>query len=435
MFDSVKPKWKELLFHKDVRPVLVDCLKLMEEECPDLSVISPPVELIFAAFSYFDVDELRVIVIGQDPYPRDAVGLSFATSRTGSVPASLRNIRVCLERDGWVDADILDWPRQGVLLLNKFLSIDSTQPKTRHKFWVKFTELVIRRVIMYHYRKYGRKIPILMWGDIAKIDSLPEYAMPLYWGHPSPAANHNQRDGPTHFKYCDHFMLVNQYLKSAGLSEIIWGRERLGYIKSPEVKLQNEISLDTPQRNKKEKKPAFVFVDGGCSGNGKAHAIASYAYYFPEKYMDRENAIVEKHSGIVPHADGYKPTNNRGELLAMILALERILLEKELVSSILVVPDSTYSMNIVTDWLPKWYKTDATFSHRKNPDYLIRTWKVLEALKPLVPVAVHQDSHGKTAPKKDKNFVTGGADYENYTGNKIVDSMCTEEISNAKSKK
>lgn len=433
MFEAVKPKWKELLFHKDVKPVLVECLGLMEELCPDLSVISPPVDLIFAAFSQFDVDDLSCIVVGQDPYPHDAVGLSFVTSRTKSVPASLRNIHLCLSNSGWDKIDIASWPKQGVLMLNKYLTLDSTLPKKRHAFWSKFTELVVRRVVIYHKRKNNRQIPILMWGDHAKISDLPDYAMELYWGHPSSAANHNQRDNPKHFKYCDHFSLVNQYLTSQGLPIVEWGVKT--NLNAPPLIISTESEIIEPKTLQKEKKPVFVFVDGGCSGNGKVNAIASYAYSFPEKYMDQENAIIESGSGLVPHVDGYKPTNNRGELLAMILALERILRDKHLVSSILIVPDSTYTMNIVSEWIVKWHRDDPTFSHRKNPDYLQRIWKVLLDLKPLTPILVHQDSHGKVAPGKDKKYITGGRDYENFMGNKFVDSLCTQEINKAKTRK
>jgi uracil-DNA glycosylase len=389
MFTNVKPKWKSLFFHKDVKPELIKVLEKLEN---DIDSLSPPLELIFAAFTYFDIDDLKVIIIGQDPYPENALGLSFA-SNSNPKPKSLQNIYKCLEYHGYQNPNALEWPKQGVLLLNRYL--------TSHKFWDKFTNIIVQKTINYHNRK-NRNIPVLMWGEQAKMTLKNTNA--LYWGHPSPAANHNQVDCPKNFKYCNHFTKVNDLMKKWGEPTIEWG----GSIASQIV----------------------VFTDGGCTGNGKAHAIASYAFYFPDRFLDKSNAITGSENGKVPK-EKIRPSNNRGELLAIILALEKIKKSKIQVP-ITIVTDSEYALKIITERIWNWVKNNKTFSDKKNTDYLQRLYKLLLYFKELNQdiEMLHQRSHLKEEkiPKKDPNVKTGGLDYEKYANNKIVDKLCTKAL-------
>lgn len=424
-------KWQKLFMHKDVKPTLDACL----EKIKDKNLLRPKYEEIFRAFSYFDIDDLKVIIIGQDPYPRieDACGLSFAL-RDGKTKHSLAAIYECLSVSGFSNCDITKWPSMGVLLLNKYLTRTATvvngvvenggsDKEHMHTFWGDFTNIIIRKIVNYKHR-HGEKISIMMWGDKAKIDNLTDLSHNLYWGHPSKLSNYNKTDNPKNFKYCDHFTLTHK------LHNIQWGQQT-----GPSGPNEAVGRLGVPIVDKKEKESKkekiIVFTDGGCSENGKKNAVASYGVYFPDYFKDEENAMKGKFGGKVPSPP--TPTNNRGEMLAMITAFEKIV-EFGRPVPILLITDSTYCMKTVKDWMPKWFKKNPTFSDRPNSDLLLRLLDNLTKLEtlhgakhPTFLTIEHQNSHRK-APPKDPKYKTGGHAYESHLGNSVVDEICSAHL-------
>jgi len=474
--DNVKEKWKKLFAHKDVKPILDKCLAKVENN----DLLRPKYDEIFKAFTYFDIDELKVIIIGQDPYPKieDACGLSFAL-RGGVTKHSLAAIYECLSVSGFSNCDINEWPKQGVLLLNRYLTRTATveegvvnnggsDKEHMHTFWGEFTNVIIRKIVNYKNR-HNEKIAIMMWGDKAKIDNLNDKSLNLYWGHPSKLSNYNKTDNPKNFKYCDHFTITHQ------LYNIKWGTflgsqqtQKHKNTKEPEsvqdVKDVKELKKETivppsggqiseevgasaervvsreaakratprgQQGREASDAKITVFTDGGCSNNGKKNAVATYGVYFPDMFMDEENAIKGKFGGKVPTPP--VATNNRGEMLAMITALEKIV-ESGLQLPILLITDSTYCMKTVTQWLPKWFKKNPKFSDRPNSDLLLRIMDNLTKLEqlhnakhPTFLTIQHQNSHQK-APPKDPKVKTGGHAYESHLGNSIVDDICSSNL-------
>lgn len=455
-FSRVKPKWKKLFMHKDVNPLLIKVFKKIDKTIDsDFSLLRPHINDMFNAFTYFDIDELKVIIIGQDPYPKieDACGLSFAYKDHGS-RNSLLKIYECLQYNGYNNIDIHDWPSQGVLLLNRYLTRSATnvdgkiynggsQKPNMHTFWNSATQMIIQKTMNYMKRN-NKQIPILMWGDKAKMEI--KHSINMYWAHPSPASPYNQKDNPKHFKYCDHFTNVNKYLISIGLNPIAWGKDY-----NDKETLSSPIELSSPTKNSPPSQPPRVvaFTDGGCTGNGKKNAKASFGVYFPKQFLDFDNYFDESIGGLVPN--DITPTNNRGELLAIIIALEKIL-TLPTIPPILIITDSGYSMNIINSWIYKWYENDDKFRDRKNPDYLVRLYKILMNIKiqyggyllhndaktqyhtkKELPIdwkgltVIHQRSH-KKPPQKDTKVITGGYDYEKYIGNDTVDKICTKHL-------
>lgn len=438
LISKLPEKWQKLFMHKDVKPTLDACLEKLKtkdhEKIENNALLRPKYDEIFRAFSYFDIDDLKVIIIGQDPYPKieDACGLSFAL-RDGKTKHSLAAIYECLSVSGFSNCDITKWPSLGVLLLNKYLTRTATvvngvvenggsDKEHMHTFWGDFTNIIIRKIVNYKHR-HGEKITIMMWGDKAKIEGLTDKSHNLYWGHPSKLSNYNKTDNPKNFKYCDHFTITHK------LHNIPWGvvtapKEAEGRLGGPCL----ENSKETKETTKKENKKIIVFTDGGCSNNGKKNAVASYGVYFPDAFMDNENAMKGKFGGKVPSPP--TPTNNRGELLGMITALEKIV-EFGAPVPILLITDSTYCMKTVKEWMPKWFKKNPTFSDRPNSDLLLRLLDNLIKLEnlhgakhPTFLTIEHQNSHLK-APPKDPKVKTGGHAYESHLGNSVVDQICT----------
>lgn len=446
VFDNVKPKWKQLLFHNDLKPLLLDCFTAIEKRVGgDFELLRPHPLEIFKAFTYCDVDDIKVIILGQDPYPKieDACGLSFMYRDRKNVTGSLSKIYEAVANNGYGRADISTWPEQGVLLLNKYLTrsasrIDGnkihnggSQEPNMHPFWDAFTTKLLQKLVNY-FARHNKVVPILMWGDKAKVSL--KGAECLYWGHPSGMSTYNQTDNPKNFKYCDHFRRTNEILARQGLGGIVWGVADRG--KSP-----------VPEPSPTPLTRVVAFTDGGCTANGKAHAVASYGVYFPKQFLDCDNHYDLSISGLISRE--VTPTNNRGELFAIITALEKIL-ELSSLPPALIITDSEYSMNIINSWIHKWHKEDSKFSGRKNPDYLVRLYALLESMKSryggklLQPAAqtqyktkatldiewpyltvIHQDAHGKTAPAQDPKIKTGGLQYEKFIGNSKVDSLCS----------
>lgn len=164
-----------------------------------------------------DPDEVKVIILGQDPYPNPdhATGLAFSVPRTVSaLPASLRNIFQELESDVGVarkDGDLADWAGQGVLLLNSCLTIDPNNPLAHTKIgWQKFTDSIIEKMSQ-------RQVIGILWGNQAQ-SMKHHFAQEdlITSAHPSPLSAYRGFFGSKPFSKC------NKRLEQKGLAPIKW---------------------------------------------------------------------------------------------------------------------------------------------------------------------------------------------------------------------
>ena len=183
-------------------------------------IIYPPKDLIFSAFNQFNTNELRVVIIGQDPYINkdEAMGLSFSIPKDIKIPPSLKNIlkEIDLEYGSQCDTDLTFWAKQGVLLLNRSLTVRSKQSNSHRLIW----DDLIKDMIKYICDSYEHIVYIL-WGKDA--ETLEKYIdkdnnLILKAVHPSPLA----QLGKNKFLGCNHFKLCNEYLKKKGYDEIKW---------------------------------------------------------------------------------------------------------------------------------------------------------------------------------------------------------------------
>jgi len=187
--------------------------------------IFPPKNLIFNAFSKTPWDKVKVVIIGQDPYPNpgDAMGLSFSVPKTQNVPGSLRNIYKCLEKDQKIKfirpkhGDLVSWAEQGVFLLNATLTVECKKANSHQKNsgWSKFTDFVIKQISL-----QKNHIVFLLWGNFAinkssLIDTKKHLIIKNI--HPSPLA---QSKGD--FTNSQQFSQTNEYLIKNGIEPINW---------------------------------------------------------------------------------------------------------------------------------------------------------------------------------------------------------------------
>lgn len=188
-------------------------------------VVHPPKDQIFTAFKTTPFDKVKVVIIGQDPYPTpgDAMGMSFSVPPSQKVPKSLVNIYKCLDRDPKIKftipkhGDLTKWAEQGVFLLNATLTVVSRQANSHQKTsgWSSFTDYVINQI-----SEKKKNVVFLLWGKFAidkkKLINRTAHCV-ITNIHPSPLAA-SKGD----FSASDQFSKVNEYLKQHNIEPIDW---------------------------------------------------------------------------------------------------------------------------------------------------------------------------------------------------------------------
>lgn len=183
--------------------------------------VYPAKEDVFNAFRYTDIQDVKAVILGQDPYYHEgqACGLCFAVRPGTPIPPSLRNIYQELHDDVGCPIPetgyLLPWAKQGVLLLNTVLTVEAGKPLShRGKGWETFTDHAIRRV-----NSLDQPVVFLLWGKQARekkalLDN-PRHLV-LEAAHPSPMSAYYGFFG------CGHFSLANEFLETSGAGPIDW---------------------------------------------------------------------------------------------------------------------------------------------------------------------------------------------------------------------
>ena len=184
-------------------------------------VIYPKQNEVFNAFRYTDFDNVKVVILGQDPYhgPNQAEGLSFSVSNEVLKPPSLKNIFKELESDLGIPFpehnSLKPWAKQGVLLLNAVLTVEEHKPTShKDKGWEIFTDDVIQIL-----NKRKEPIVFILWGAYAR-DKKKYITNPAHYiiesAHPSPFSARNGFFGSKPFSK------ANEFLKKNGITEVDW---------------------------------------------------------------------------------------------------------------------------------------------------------------------------------------------------------------------
>lgn len=432
-----------------------------------LSVLTPPVKLIFEAVRQCPLEIAEIVIIGQDPYikPGEAQGLCFSVPRGVTVPPSLKNIYKCLLHNKNINkipqhGDLTGWARQRILLLNAALTTRVGTSNAHAEAWSEYTDAIIKEL-----SANQRPIIFVLFGGFAQekrplIDARRHII--FEWGHPSNLNRANgEENNPKNFKYCTVFSRINDQLSLWGRQVINWdpdsppttttplgllqvGPPTIAVVNGPSIE-RTIITRETPLipketldagyvagpqspiklRDLSDNDPIpythdviWIFTDGGSKGNGSTHCVSSYGWYI----TDGEK--VASDCGLVP-AEECKSSNNRGELTAILNSL--IFISNNCDSfdttNINVVSDSEYSINSITNWIYNWEKDPVKHAEKKNLDLIKPAKALVEGLKKSRTVKfLHINSHRPEPQDNDTE------EWFMWKCNDMVDQMCNRVL-------
>ncbi len=226
MISSVKPSWQPLIdaffAGQDGRDLLCRLEQRISAVGAEHIYPSEPLR----ALSLTGLDEVKVVILGQDPYhgPGQANGLAFSVNKGIKLPPSLRNIFKELDSSvggsSLVDGDLTPWAEQGCLLLNTVLTVEKSRPASHAKLgWENLTNQIIAAVA-----RQKKPVVFMLWGmhaqaKLALIEQHSDTHLILKSNHPSPFS---ALRGPTPFIGCGHFKTANEWLADHGLEPIRW---------------------------------------------------------------------------------------------------------------------------------------------------------------------------------------------------------------------
>ena len=217
--------WEKALSKEFKKPYYLKLYNTVRSEYSKTTVYPPSVE-IFTAFNLTVINDVKVLILGQDPYhePGQAHGLSFSVKPGVAIPPSLLNIYKELEdelslyipNNGYLEK----WAKQGVLMLNTVLTVRAHNANSHKGIgWEEFTDAAIMAL-----NELDKPIVYMLWGSNARSKAKMlnnKKQLVLEAPHPSPLSSYRGFFG------CNHFIKCNEFLKANGLSEIDWQIENI----------------------------------------------------------------------------------------------------------------------------------------------------------------------------------------------------------------
>lgn len=218
---QLHPSWQAVIGDELHKPYMEALRAFLKQEKAAGKTIYPPSPLIFNAFNHTPFEQVRVVIIGQDPYhgPDQAHGLSFSVQKGIALPPSLQNIFKEISADLNIkmgrDGDLTRWADQGVLLLNATLTVEQANAGShQNKGWEKFTDAAIAAL-----NQHREGLVFVLWGSYAQkkgamIDAHRHLVLKSV--HPSPLSAHRGFFGN------HQFSTINQYLVQHNQIPIDW---------------------------------------------------------------------------------------------------------------------------------------------------------------------------------------------------------------------
>ena len=217
---KIEKSWQEVLQTEFDKPYFENLVGFVKQEYASRTIF-PPAGQIFSAFNTCPFNDVKVVILGQDPYhgPGQAHGLCFSVNDGIPFPPSLQNIFKEISSDLGLQipssGNLTRWAEQGVLLLNATLTVRASQAGSHQgKGWEEFTDSVIKII-----SEKAENVVFILWGSYAiKKKALIDASKHciLTAPHPSPLSSYRGFFG------CKHFSKANEYLKSIGKEEIKW---------------------------------------------------------------------------------------------------------------------------------------------------------------------------------------------------------------------
>jgi uracil-DNA glycosylase len=218
---QIEESWKSALKPEFTKSYFQNIVTFLKTERMAGKTIYPPGSLIFNAFNTTPIDNVKVVILGQDPYhgPGQAHGLCFSVADGVPPPPSLVNIFKELSSDTGVaipnHGNLTKWAEQGVLLLNASLTVRAAEPMSHSQIgWAEFTNNVIKKI-----SEQKQHVVFMLWGKFAQekqvlIDETKHLVLKA--AHPSPLSAYNGFFG------CKHFSKANEYLVRNGIDPVNW---------------------------------------------------------------------------------------------------------------------------------------------------------------------------------------------------------------------
>lgn len=221
MFEISNPSWKQFIYSEMKKEYFQNMLLFLEKEYKNKEVF-PPVNEVFKALDLVSYEDVKVVILGQDPYhgSGEAHGLAFSVKRGVRIPPSLRNIFKEIKREYPCfevpeSGELYPWTKEGVLLLNATLTVEKDKANSHNKIgWQFFTDEIIKKL-----NERERPVVFILWGNFAiskKILITNPIHLVLESPHPSPLSASRGFFGN------NHFLKVNDFLRSKGIKEIDW---------------------------------------------------------------------------------------------------------------------------------------------------------------------------------------------------------------------
>lgn len=214
--------WADAIGAEKQQPYFQKIIQQVNTERRSGQIIYPPAPDVFNAFRYTEFNQVKVVIIGQDPYHNEnqAHGLAFSVQQGVEIPPSLKNIykELASDIDGFQiphHGCLKKWADEGVLLLNTVLTVKAHLAHSHKDIgWETFTDKVIEVL-----NQHRENLVFLLWGNPAqkkgsKIDTARHLVLKA--AHPSPLSAHRGFFG------CRHFSQTNQYLRQKGMTPIDW---------------------------------------------------------------------------------------------------------------------------------------------------------------------------------------------------------------------
>ena len=218
---KIHDSWKQVLKAEFTKDYFLQIVNFLRTEKMAGKTIYPPGSLIFNAFNTTPFENVKVVILGQDPYhgPGQAHGLCFSVQTGVTPPPSLVNIYKEMQSDLGLPipshGNLSKWAEHGVLLLNASLTVRANEPMSHARIgWASFTDGVIKKV-----SEQKEHVVFILWGKFAQekqvlIDETKHLVLKA--AHPSPLSAHNGFFG------CKHFSKTNDYLVKNGIDPVDW---------------------------------------------------------------------------------------------------------------------------------------------------------------------------------------------------------------------
>lgn len=396
--------------------------------------------------------KLKVVIIGQDPYPNDnAHGLAFSSKY--AIPQSLKNIygaifdnnemeHILSEKQG----NLSSWAAQGILMINAALTTIEGKSNEHASLWRPYTTYIIKQLCEI-FRQDNKKLVFILWGVFAQkflplIQRYNHYG--LLWSHPSPMINNKLTDDKK-FHNCTNFYECNVFLKKMSLTPINWTSV------FPETHFINHTKEE--KKNKKEEKnkkeiidinkldeylsqiskkiickyidadsdKIVVFTDGACIANKKPNANGAFAVVFVNGYIKNKIIIGNLSNTYIT------PSNIRAEGIAILQVLKTLYDNRHKFNNATIVTDSQFWQNMITLYMPKW--DDLKFNTQANTDLtkeINKYWKKLRAKEKNVYIEFMY-GHNK---KGWREYPIDSYEKYCYTYNDVCDKLASWSVHN-----